>query len=305
MKAIRACVDLVLAVLLVPAGYLFRLVRARSLYRLPRTRAVLMHIGVFPIIDHYYEPLFNSARLLEPLDTDRDLPGLTLNEHDQVLFLSKLNYSAELTALDLHQNPKYDLQNPNFGPTDAQFLYQFLRETKPATIIEIGGGYSSKMIEFAIAKNGPTHHMCIEPYEMPWLDEMGVEVIRKRVEECPMNLFEKLKSGDFLFIDSSHVIRPQGDVLHEYFRILPRLASGVNVHVHDIFTPRDYPKAWLADRVRLWNEQYLLEMLLHSERYQILAALNFLKNHRSEMLRAICPYPDSVNEPGSLYFKVR
>ena len=67
---------------------------------------------------------------------------------------------------------------------------------------------------------------------------------------------------DILFIGSSHVIRPQGDVLFEYLELLPTLKRGVIVHVHDIFSPRDYPQSWLLDEVRLWNEQYLLEAFL-------------------------------------------
>ena len=44
-----------------------------------------------------------------------------------------------------------------------------------------------------------------------------------------------------LFIDSSHMIGPRGDVDFEYLEILPMPKAGVIVHVHDIFSPRDYP----------------------------------------------------------------
>jgi hypothetical protein len=70
---------------------------------------------------------------------------------------------------------------------------------------------------------------------------------------CDPALFEMLGENDFLFIDSSHVLRPQGDICHLYLSVLPKLRPGVIVHVHDVFTPRDY----LEQRVsqgRLWNE---------------------------------------------------
>ena len=98
---------------------------------------------------------------------------------------------------------------------------------------------------------------------MGWLNDVsGIEVLRQRVEQMDKQLFLELEENDILFIDSSHMIRPQGDVLCEYLEILPTLRPGVLVHIHDIFTPRDYPDEWLIDEVKLWNEQYLLEAFL-------------------------------------------
>ena len=78
------------------------------------------------------------------------------------------------------------------------------------------------------------------------------------------------------------------------------------IHVHDIFTPRDYPDELVREDVKFWNEQYLLECLLsNSERYEILAALNFLKHSSFLKLKKVCPYLDRNNEPGSLYFRVK
>ena len=50
---------------------------------------------------------------------------------------------------------------------------------------------------------------------MPWLERAGLSVLRQRVEDVDLALFEELDAGDILFIDSSHVIRPYGDVLFE------------------------------------------------------------------------------------------
>src|SRR6202044_2663312 len=100
-------------------------------------------------------------------------------------------------------------------------------------------------------------HTCIEPYEMRWLEQFEeVNVLRDRVEDSGIDWAKELDRGDLLFVDSSHMIRPQGDVLKEYLEIFPRLASGVYIHIHDIFTPRDYPANWIAIKVRFWNEQY-------------------------------------------------
>jgi hypothetical protein len=142
--------------------------------------------------------------------------------------------------------------------------------------------------------------ICIEPYEMPWLEQVpGIEVLRQKVEAVDEGLFRSLQAGDILFIDSSHVIRAQGDVVREFLEILPLLARGVLVQVHDIFTPYDYPEQWLWNEVRLYNEQYLVEAFLTQNReFRILAAVHWLcRNHRARLVEK-CPVLGEGLEPG-------
>jgi hypothetical protein len=97
---------------------------------------------------------------------------------------------------------------------------------------------------------------------MPWLERAGANVHRAIVEDVDLEVFEQLGNGDMLFVDNSHIIRPQGDVLTVMQRIVPRLKPGVVVHIHDLFTPRDYPDSWLLRDRLFWNEQYLVEAFL-------------------------------------------
>jgi hypothetical protein len=284
--------------------------------RLPITTRMLQSIGIFPIRKHYYEPLFDTSILQRPLSDDRNLPGIDLDPDGQLRSLEEFTFSAELIAMNL-LNPSDDptvfcLPNGSFASGDAEYLYQFIRAKKPRRIIEIGSGNSTKIAASAMKNNAnaqgiPPTHICIEPYEMDWLEKLsGIQVIRKRLEECDLHWGSALEDGDLLFIDSSHVIRPQGDVLKEYLEILPLLSSGVYVHVHDIFTPKDYPENWVMKEIRFWNEQYLLEALLaNTERYKIVGALNYLQHHHYERLKEVCPYLTPSREPGSLYFRVR
>jgi hypothetical protein len=151
--------------------------------------------------------------------------------------------------------------------------------------------------------------VCIEPYENAWLAATGVELVRERVESVDRTLFQALGPDDILFIDSSHVVRPQGDVLVEFLEILPALRSGVLVHVHDIFTPRDYPDAWVRENMWLWTEQYLVEAFLsHNDRFEIVGALNYLARHHAAALGAACPQfarEAATRDPGSLWLRVR
>ena len=148
-------------------------------------------------------------------------------------------------------------------------------------------------------------HICIEPYECKWLENVSVNVVRKKVEDVGVDFFKQLDRNDLLFIDSSHVIRPQGDVIVEFLEILPVLKSGVIVHVHDIFTPKDYWDDILVKDVRFWNEQYLLEAFLtFNKEYKVIGALNYLMHHHRDALTAACPILKEekiLKEPGSFY----
>jgi hypothetical protein len=121
-------------------------------------------------------------------------------------------------------------------------------------------------------------------------------------------MFSTLEKNDILFIDSSHIIRPQGDVLLIYLTILPMLKKGVYVHIHDIFTPKDYLDSWILENVYLWNEQYLVEAFLSmNKEYKIIGALNFLKHNYFKELSEKCPilkqvpHDEQRYEPRSLW----
>ena len=275
-----------------------------------------MHIGLLPIPDQYYQPLINPRKYLrKKLDDERNLPGIDFNVDEQLRLLSNFNYNNELIEFPLSQSETervYLYNNDSYMSGDAEYLYSMVRFFRPRKIIEIGSGYSTLMVRNAVVKNKlddinySCDHICIEPYEQHWLEELDINIIRNKVEELDVSLFKSLQSGDFLFIDSSHVIRPQGDVLFEYNEILPLLNKGVIVHIHDIFTPRDYPEEWLCDRHLLWNEQYLLESFLSfNGSYKIIGMLNYLANNYSQDFKAKSPvYSSQSNrKPGAFWIQ--
>jgi hypothetical protein len=77
------------------------------------------------------------------------------------------------------------------------------------------------------------------------------------------------------------------DVCYEFLELLPRLAPGIWVHVHDIFFPHDYPAEWLIERRMALNEQYLLEAFLSfNKQFQVALANYWLcLDHRDEAAR--------------------
>jgi hypothetical protein len=317
VRALLRVAEILLVPLTFLGGIWLWVVRRVGVEKLPLTRSALVHIGVFPIRDHYHEPQFRFDRGASSAARERALPGLDLNVEGQLEFLGRFRFQAELLRFPMQptQSHEFYYQNGWFGPGDAEYLYSVVRLVKPRRVLEIGCGFSTLMIRNAIGENRKEEpdydclHTCIEPYENPWLEQVGVKLVRERVETLPWGDFQGLERNDILFIDSSHVIRPGGEVLFEYLEILPRLKSGVLVHVHDVFTPFDYPDEWVRERVRLWNEQYLLEALLTgSAQFTTTGALYYLTRRFPEKMAERLPILASSMEqakPGSFWMTKR
>jgi len=287
---------------------------ARHREDMPRFQRYIDGAGFQIRSGHYYEPTYSESDLPADTSVERPLPGLDLNESAQLDLISRFVFADELKTIPLEKpsEDQFGYRNPMYGFGDAEVYYSMIRLKKPKRIIEIGSGQSTLMAGLAVKANqqdDPDYvceRICIEPYEMAWLESTGVSVIRQRVETVDLAIFATLQADDILFVDSSHVIRPWGDVLREFQEIIPGLNPGVMVHVHDIFTPRDYPESWLRDRRRLWNEQYLLESFLaFNSRFEIICALNWLKNHHGEAMARACPmlgdHPEA--NPGAFWFR--
>jgi predicted O-methyltransferase YrrM len=280
--------------------------------RLPHCKNALMNVGVFPIRNHYYEPQFDHRRSKRPFSQERNLPGIDWNVSGQLTLLAELSFSHELADLqqELARSFDYSMDNRLFGSGDAEVWYQLIRLIKPQRIIEVGSGYSTLVAMKAIRKNRQENsgydckHICIEPYERPWLEDTGVPIIRQKVEDLGIGVFSELQGNDILFIDSSHILRPQGDVVFEYLELLPILNKGVIVQIHDIFSPRNYPEELLSKNVLFWNEQYLLEAFLsHNNSWKILGALNYLHHNHCQKLKSVAPFLTPDREPCSFYIE--
>jgi len=209
---------------------------------------------------HYYEPLPDfSSITIEQINRRRKYSSIDFKWDDQLALLRELTkYSDELPGTG------FDFKNNYFNGFDAAVYHCLIRHLKPKQIIEIGGGYSTRIADKALARNQTGKLTCIEPYpeERILKAELSIEMVRKRVEEIDLSSFSCLGAGDILFIDSSHTVKFGSDVCYEFLEILPSLNPGVWIHVHDIFFPQDYPADWLLNRRLALNEQYLLEAFL-------------------------------------------
>ena len=314
LNTFKLPIDLIAIFLCIPSALFFYMFRKYGSHKLFYTKKILNFIGVFPIIDHYYEPKFNHNDTRQDFKDIRNLPGIKLNQKKQLEIIENLKFEKELQQLNLEMmspNYKFNIKNNFFSYGDAEIYYQLIRHYNPKNIIEIGSGQSTLIALEAIKRNQDTGKnkskiTCVEPYENKWLNNLNIELVRSKVENLNIKDFFKLELSDILFIDSSHIINPQGDVLKIYQEIIPNLNSGVIVHVHDIFTPRDYPAEWVIKENKFWNEQYLVETLLSNDnKYEILLLLNYLKNNFFDKIKKRCPYLKKIHEPKSLYFAIK
>jgi predicted O-methyltransferase YrrM len=310
LKQLLPFIDFFLSPIVLASAFVFKIISKIGLRKFSLTRGIFNLTGIYPVRDHYYEPLINPKHLYKSLSDERVLPGINWNEENQITLLNAFNFQKELLSIpiDYVSETEFNYNNGSFESGDAEYLYSIIRLKKPQKIIEIGSGHSTKMAKLAIIKNSSIDnnytckHICIEPFEMPWLEKIGVEVIRKKVEHIDISFFSQLEMNDILFIDSSHMIRPQGDVLFEFLEILPTLKKGVIVHIHDIFSPRDYLEEWVVKENKFWNEQYLLEAFLScNNQWEIIGAVNYLKHRHYDLLKDKLPLLTESREPGSFY----
>ncbi len=137
-------------------------------------------------------------------------------------------------------------------------------------VVEIGSGFSTLISLEALRKNVPDGSFqltCVEPYPKNWLLKLPIELCTAKAEDVDLNTYVSLEAGDILFIDSSHVAKLNSDVNFLYMRVLPRLKSGVIIHIHDIYIPYEYPRVHFTQKPSYyWNEQYVLQAFLSGNR---------------------------------------
>lgn len=263
---------------------------------------------------HYYEPLPDFRDITPEATTQRRVStAINFDLDGQRRLVRRLGdaYRAEIEAL--HASGEFDFKNEYFAGLDAAMYYSLIRDLRPARVIEIGSGMSTRIAARAFDRNRGDGHdgelICIEPFPQPRLtnDMPKITLIQQPVERVPLEVFDALEANDILFIDSSHAVKFGGDVCREFLDILPRLKPGVWVHVHDIFFPQDYPASWLIDRRLAFNEQYLLEAFLaFNPSFAVRAAHYWLAiDHRAdaEVLAPIAVWPQGELGCGSFWMQ--
>jgi predicted O-methyltransferase YrrM len=223
------------------------------------------------------------------------IQGINLHADKQVDLVREFEkYYSEIPFTEFkNEKNRYYFENGFYSYTDAIFLHSMIRHFCPKQIIEIGSGFSSSVMldtNELFFKNS-INLTFIEPYSdrlkslLKASDNIATTLIEKKVQDVSLETFEKLNNGDFLFIDSSHVVKTGSDVHYILFEILPRLKSGVLIHFHDIFYPFEYPKDWVF-MGRNWNEDYFLKaFLMYNNEFEIKLFSDYLHKHYQDAFK--------------------
>jgi hypothetical protein len=171
-------------------------------------------------------------------------------------------YIDDLRSIEVHVgNPREPSWVNGWIPgLDGAAIYSFLRERRPSLYLEIGSG-NSTLFAARARRDGdlPTTIVSIDPRPRVDIDTICDEIYRTPLEGADLTLFDRLGAGDVLFFDGSHRIFMNSDVATFFLDVLPRVAPGVLVAIHDIFLPDDYA---LDVAPLFYSEQYALATYL-------------------------------------------
>jgi predicted O-methyltransferase YrrM len=222
-------------------------------------------------------------------------------EPEMAARLSSLErYKDDLSAIGENAAPPEPRWGQSWFPgLDAAMAYVMLREEKPARVIEVGSGHSTRFLARARRDGGlATEITAIDPAPRADIARLDISLQRRTLQEVGETPFAALEAGDFLLIDSSHILMPGSDVDFLLGRILPSLPPGLFLAFHDIFLPDDYPAAWAW---RGYNEQQGVMGLLQGG-YDLLFSSHYARSRLSESLRssacADLPRPEEALESG-------
>ncbi len=277
--------------------------------------------GCLPLPVHFYSPVPDLKDLDQREVWTRRTPlrGIEMGLEAQVRFLTDLAkaYAHECDwPAESPQDPtQFYWNNVSFSFQCASLLHYMIRHHKPRRIIEVGSGMSSRVISAALRMNeAETHQPCeyaiVDPFpseetrRLPFL----ASIQTRKVEELDPSFFEDLGAGDILFIDSGHTVKIGGDVNFLFLEVLPVLAPGVVIHVHDIPMPHEYPRVYYTNptfRV-LWTESYLLQaFLMFNNEFEVLGAATYLNSTAKEAFPVIFPKDPKKSESGSFWMRRR
>lgn len=272
---------------------------------------------IFAPPGHFYSPIPSIEDVKNEeskiFDTfSKVVAGVELHDAEQLMLLDEfVKFYGEMPfSAEKKEGFRYYFENPAYSYSDGIFLHCMIRYLKPERIIEVGSGFSSCMTldtnEFFF--NGSINTTFIEPYPELFFslikeqDKEKVKTIPSRLQDVSLSEFEKLKSNDILFIDSTHVSKINSDVNYIIFKILPRLAPGVYIHFHDIFFPFEYPKPWIYEG-RAWNEAYLLKAFLqYNNSFRIVVMNTYMQRYYNKFFEENLPLC-LKNRGGSIWIR--
>jgi hypothetical protein len=270
-------------------------------------------VGVHLMPSHYYSSVASRTTLRRTESTwRRPLDPIPfrwdLDAQAKWLTTTAGRYPAEVPLAEIFGQSEA-VGGFRYGPLEAQFLHSFIRAETPAKIVEIGSGSStllmSKAVDRNVADGKPAGSIvACDPYTadrvagLPHVEARsagGLDITAADLD---------LRSGDLLFIDSTHTVRTGSELPHLYLEVLPQLPAGVTVHIHDIYLPYLFAPN-IYESMFDWQETTLLAALLTgNDNFAVLACMSALFDSRPEALHEAFPefrpmrVNRGINDPG-------
>ena len=257
-------------------------------------RAVADRVGLQVVPKNYYSPIPDLRTLPADIwDRRSELRGIEWDLDAQVAWIERELADA---MREFAPPPGYSPDNPSYGRVGADLLHGVVRGLRPRRIVELGSGQSTLIMAAATERNraegAETELRTFDPF--PTVARPGLPGLASleavRAQDVPLEVFTALRDGDVLFVDTTHTVKLGSDVNHIVLDVLPALAPGVLVHVHDIFLPYEYPRRWHEESGFHWAEQYLLQAFLAcNPGFEVLAATFALCRDRSDAMERLAP----------------
>lgn len=266
---------------------------------------------------HFYSPIvdqdFVKARWDRLYSQAARDEGIDLNEQAQIDFLADIKITAAKLpfAEAKTEGLRFYYENNAFMHGDAVVYASMIEKYRPKRITEIGSGFSSALaldVCDRIADYSPEMHF-IDPY--PQLAQALVgenkgdkyKITGAFIQDVDPSTFDNLEAGDFYFMDTTHIIKTGSDVLYHFEKVLPRLKSGVILHLHDIYFPFEYPTQWVFETKFSWNELYYFRsFLVDNPRYEIIYFNSFMTHKHHEKTVDVSPL-FAKNGGASIWFR--
>jgi len=197
------------------------------------------------------------------------VPLFRAAEPRMTTWLERLEGHADaLAQIGTAPPPEPRWQQDWFPRLDGAMAYTMVRELKPARIVEVGSGHSTRFLARAVRDAGISCAItAIDPQPRADLSQLaGISLKRMTAQAAGTDVYAALCPGDILAIDSSHVLMPGTDVDLLFSEVMPTLPNGVYIHIHDIFLPDPYPRVW---EWLGYNEQLGVALMLLGGAYEI------------------------------------
>jgi predicted O-methyltransferase YrrM len=275
-----------------------------------KTFRTIDRAGMHALPKHYYSPVPDCSWLEDnrPLWIGRSsLTGIAWDLPAQMAWLKDVceSYYSEVAGLESYRALARNGSGPGFSEIEAQVLHCFIRRFAPERVIEIGSGVSTLcMLEAARLNHregkASSQITCVEPYPSDRLkNSKEIELIPEFCQKVPLDLFDQLSSGDLLFIDCSHAVKIGSDVLRIYLEIIPRLAPGIYIHIHDIYLPYAYPRT-VFTRPWWWQETaMLMALLINNPKLPVMSCMSALHyDYPKQLQELLTDYFPAPNDEG-------